>query len=89
MNNLFYNAMGVIGSLLILFGFYRVSIRKWSGKSLWYELDNLAGGVLLVAYQVHFRAYITVILNFIWVAVAFRGVVSITERRKAPRRPKA
>ncbi|HVA11574.1 MAG TPA: hypothetical protein VNG32_05450 [Candidatus Dormibacteraeota bacterium] len=89
MRDIFFNILGIIGSLLILFGFYRISIGRWSGKSILYELDNLLGGVLLIIYQVHFRAYITVFLNVIWVVVAFKGVVSITERRKPARRPKA
>jgi hypothetical protein len=77
-----YNTIGAVGSLLILLGFYRISIGRWSGKSLLYELDNLVGAALIVVYQVHFHAYITVVLNAIWVIVAFRGVTSIIERRK-------
>lgn len=87
--NMLFNALGLAGSLLILFGFYRISIGRWSGKSLLYELDNILGGVLLIAYQIHLRAYMTVILNVVWVVVAFRGVLSITERRTPTQGPKA
>ncbi len=87
-----YNVIGVIGSLLILFGFYRTSIGRWSGKSLLYELDNLVGAALIGAYQIHLRAYITVLLNVVWVVVvvvALRGITSIVERRKPKPRSKA
>ena len=76
-----YSAIGIAGGLLILFGFYRISIGKWTGKSLWYELDNLFGSIFILIYQLHFKVYITVVLNFIWAIVAFRGVLSYRERR--------
>ena len=67
---------------MVLLGFYRTSIGQWTGKSLWYELDNLFGSVLILIYQLHYRVYISVILNVIWAIVAFRGVVSYRERRR-------
>lgn len=79
-----YNAIGLAGAVLILFGFYRTSIGKWSGKSLWYELDNFAGAVFVTAYQLHFKAYISVIVNVVWAFVALRGITSIAERRRKP-----
>ncbi len=84
----FYDAMGVVGSLLILFGFYRTSIGRWSGRSLFYELDNLAGAVLVVIYQLHYHVYYTVILNAVWAIVAIRGLTSMAERRTLVPKPK-
>ena len=77
-----YNVIGVIGALLILFGFYRISIGKWTGKSFWYELDNLLGAIFILIYQLHFRVYISVVVNVVWAVVAFNGVLSYRERRK-------
>ena len=77
-----YNVIGIIGGLLILLGFYRISIGKWTGKSLWYELDNLFGALFILVYQLHFKVYISVVLNVIWAIVAFKGVVSYRERRQ-------
>lgn len=81
-----YTVFGIIGAILILFGFYRISIGRWSGKSFWYEMDNFAGAVLVTIYQLHYHAYISVIVNIIWGAVAFRGVVSYRERRLRQRK---
>jgi hypothetical protein len=78
-----YTAIGVVGAALILLGFYRISIGKWTGKSLWYELDNLAGALLVMIYQFHYHAYVTMVVNIIWAIVAFRGIVSYRERRKS------
>lgn len=86
---LVYNVIGVVGSLLILFGFYRTSIGKWTGKSFWYELDNLVGAVLVIIYQVHYHAYISVVLNIIWAIVAFRGLTSFAQRYRDYKKGKA
>ena len=80
------NAIGVLGASCILLGFYRTSIGKWSGKSLWYELDNLVGASLLIIYQLSVGAYVTLFLNVIWVIVAFAGITSIIERRRIKRK---
>lgn len=81
-----YKLAGVIGAILVLFGFYRTSIGKWTGKSILYELDNLVGAALIAVYQYHYKVYITMVVNIIWAVVAFRGIVSYEERRKKRRR---
>ena len=85
-----YNIVGTLGAFLILFGFYRTSIGRWKNRSFIYELDNLVGASLLMAYQLHHRAYITVVVNIIWAIIAFRGLTSFAERRQlANKRKKA
>jgi hypothetical protein len=85
---MFYTTLGIIGGLLILFGFYRTSIGKWSGKSFWYELDNFLGATLLTLYQWHYKVYISVVLNVIWAVVAFRGLEPYAIRRLNSNRKK-
>lgn len=80
MNEVVYNFIGTLGAVCLLFGFYRISIGKWKNKSFLYELDNLMGAVFLIIYQLHLRAYISVVLNLIWTLVAFKGIVSFAER---------
>ena len=75
-----YTAIGVVGASLILLGFYRTSVGRWTNKSMWYELDNLAGALLLIVYQLHIRNYISLVLEIVWAIVAFRGVTSLAER---------
>jgi hypothetical protein len=76
-----YDLIGIIGAALILFGFFRVSSGKWSGKSFWYELDNLFGAILVGIYQYHHMAYVSIVINIIWAIVALRGLSSYAERR--------
>jgi hypothetical protein len=73
--------LGIVGGLLFLFAFYRTSIGRWTGKSLWYELDNLAGAILMSIYALSKGAYVNIALNVVWAIVAFRGLTSIAERR--------
>ena len=75
-----YSAIGAAGAALILFGFYRTSVGRWTNKSLWYELDNTVGAGLMIVYSTHFQAYISIIVNSIWIAVAFRGLMPFAER---------
>lgn len=75
-----FNIIGTVGSLLVLFGFYRTSVGRWTNKSPLYELDNVVGSILIIAYQVRLHAYISVTVNIIWAAVAFMGISSFTER---------
>lgn len=79
-------AFGLAGASCVLFGFYRTSIGKWTGKSFWYELDNLVGASLLIIYQLSIGAYVTLVLNIIWVVVAFAGITSIAQRRRGMRK---
>ncbi len=87
-HNLVFNIIGTLGALLILLGFYRTSIGRWTSKSFWYELDNVVGPGLLIAYQLHLHAIISVMLNVIWAIVAFRGLTSFAERYAHSRRNK-
>lgn len=80
--DLVYSVLGAIGAFLVLLGFYRTSIGKWKNKSFWYELDNLIGATLLVIYQFHHQAFISVVVNTIWAIVAFTGLTSFAQRYK-------
>lgn len=75
-----YNIIGAVGACLVLFGFYRVSVGRWKNKSFWYELDNLVGAALLIVYQVHLHAAISIVVNAIWAIVAFKGLTSFASR---------
>lgn len=78
--------LGLIGGVVLLFAFWRTSIGKWTGKSLWYELDNLIAAVLLSIYAYSKGALISVFLNLVWGVVAIRGVTSYAERHNRRRR---
>lgn len=78
----FIDSIGLVGAVLVLFGFYRTSVGKWTGKSILYELDNLIGSVLMLIYQYHYHTYITMVINIIWAIVAIRGLDSAWVRQQ-------
>ncbi len=80
--------LGALGAAMILFGFYRTSIGRWTNKSLLYELDNLLGAGFLMVYNLSRHANISVVLDIVWIFVAFRGITSIAERRRRTRKRK-
>ncbi len=88
-SDVIYTVIGGAGACLILFGFYRTSIGRWTNKSLWYELDNLIGPLMLIAYSLHFKAYVSVVINTVWMIVAFRGLVPFAERYSSRLRKQA
>lgn len=78
----FIDWIGLIGGVLLLFGFWRTSIGKWKTTSLWYELDNVLGCTFLLIYAWQKHAYVNAIVNLIWAIIAFRGISSFAERRQ-------
>lgn len=76
------DVVGAAGATLILLGFFRTSIGKWTNKSFWYELDNMVGAALLVIYNLNRQAYVSLVLDIVWVMVAIMGITSIAERRQ-------
>ena len=72
--------LGFAGAILILFGFYRTSIGRWTNTSFWHELDNLVGSSLLIVYHLMTETYATMILSLVWAIVAFRGLTTFAER---------
>lgn len=78
--DIIYNGLGVIGAVMLLFGFYRVNSGKWSNKSFWYELDNVIGASLIIIYQIRYHAFVTVVVNAIWALVALWGLLVFFRR---------
>ncbi len=75
--------IGLTGAGLILFGFYRTSIGQWTSKSFWYEIDNLAGAMLMGLHEFLIEAYIPMVLSVVWAIVAVRGLSSYADRYEA------
>ena len=79
---------GIIGGLLFLFGFVQVATNKWNGKSVWYEVCNFIGAVLLGYYSVKKGAYTNIALNIVWGTVALYALYHAIQRFKSRKRRK-
>jgi hypothetical protein len=77
----FVDVIGLTGAGLIIFGFFRISLGMWTSRSLWYEIDNLAGASLMAVHELLIGAYIPLVLSLMWAIVAIKGLTSFAERK--------
>ena len=61
--------LGWTGSILYLFAYAMVSLKKTEGDSILYQGINILAGSLLVLYTLSLGAYATTALNAVWVAI--------------------
>lgn len=76
------DGIGIIGMALILWTFTMVQSHRWSQDSLLYDLCNLLGSVLLVAYALDARAWPFVALNGVWALYSAKDILADTRRLK-------
>ena len=67
--NIIINILGWTGSILYLFAYALVSLKKTQGDSVLYQGMNIVAGILLVVYTLSLGAYATTGLNVVWVAI--------------------
>ena len=67
--NLLIQILGWTGSILYLFAYALVSLKKTTGDSVPYQGMNIVAGVFLVIYTLSLEAYATTGLNAVWVAI--------------------
>ena len=65
----FINILGWTGSVLYLFAYALVSMKKTEGDSVLYQGMNIIAGIMLVVYTLSLDAYATTGLNAVWVAI--------------------
>lgn len=67
--------IGSAGALLLLIAFVLNEAHVWSEDERRYDLVNLAGAGLLVAYAWLIHSYPFLILNAVWALVALRDMM--------------
>lgn len=82
MSSVATQVIGYTGATLVLLGFIRVNSGKWDNKSIWYELDNLVGTLMLAIYHFALGAHASLVLNLVWAIAAVNGINSINHRRR-------
>jgi hypothetical protein len=66
---LLINILGWTGSVLYLFAYALVSLKKTEGDSILYQGMNIIAGSLLIVYSYSLGAYATTGLNAVWAAI--------------------
>ena len=76
------HVVGAIGMLLILGAYGLVSSARIEGSGAAYQGMNLAGAGFLIIYSAALGAWVTVVLNVVWAAIA---VVALVRHRRLVR----
>jgi hypothetical protein len=66
---IFVDVLGWVGTVLYLFAYALVSIKKVEGDSLFYQGMNIVAGILLVINTFYWRAYPSLGLNVAWIGI--------------------
>lgn len=74
--------IGTTGALIILVFFVLNQFRKVDSDSVWYDLANLIGSCLLVAYAYLLSSIPFLILNLVWALVSLRDVFAYLKKGK-------
>lgn len=77
----FYTIIGIIGMCLILIGFLLNQTGTLNQEMLSYDLINLIGSILLVAYAINGNAWPFVILNAVWALYSLKDVTKAMVRK--------
>lgn len=83
--NMFIEAIGWLGTGLVLSAYALVSLQRMKPDSTYYRLFNLAGGVGIAINAFSHQAYPPALLNVIWAAIAVYTIVrGASPKRKVP-----
>lgn len=79
-----YDWIGMLGTLMVLVGFFLLQSGKLSGTGIVYQLLNLFGaGGVLVSLLGKFNVSVFV-LELIWVLISAYGIVRTLKSRRTP-----
>lgn len=72
-----FDFFGWFGAVIILYAYYIVSAGKVSGNSLKFQFYNITGALFLVIYTYQYKAFASMVVNIIWVAIGLKSLISI------------
>jgi len=81
-----YLVLGIVGMVLILWGFLMIQAHRWNQDQLIYDTFNFVGSVLLVIYAVVGRAWPFVVLNTIWGLYSLKDILGALIQKKVTRK---
>lgn len=81
-------AIGITGAACVLLAFFMLQMNKWKKDNIVYDLFNLVGSALLVAYAVLLKSYPFLVLNGIWLMLSMKDIVEdielkVSKKKKA------
>ena len=79
MDVLLIDALGWIGSFLLIFAYVGVSQKRLDPQSITYQSLNLMGSILLIVNTFYYGAFPSTAVNIIWVGI---GIFYVLKKRK-------
>ncbi len=73
-------AIGIIGSIMILGAFALNSFGAIASTSLSYQMMNLIGGIAFIYYTLKKTAWSSLVVNFAWVLISVVALYRIFSR---------
>lgn len=73
----FIHVVGNLGVVLILGAYLLVSSQRLKPSAPLYQILNLVGAIILVAYSIAFAAWASVVLNGVWTLIAVWALLRI------------
>lgn len=78
----FYDAIGWLGFVLVLFSYAMVATRRWRVRSIPNQLGNIIGPGSLGINSFFYKAWVPVALNVIWVSIAIYILLQIIRQKE-------
>ena len=75
------NPIGLLGVVLVLIAYFFLSTGRWIADSLYYQIYNLVGAVL-VLYSLYFHWNLSsVVIEIAWITISFIGLFRIIAKK--------
>ncbi|MEE4311478.1 MAG: hypothetical protein V2J62_06370 [candidate division KSB1 bacterium] len=71
---LMIDIVGWVGAVLLLLAYFLVSMKKCTGRSIFYQILNIIGSSFLVLNAGYYQAFPSVFVNIVWICI---GVVTV------------
>ena len=75
--------VGWVGALLLLLAYFLVSMKKCTGRSIFYQSLNIIGSSFLMLNAGYYQAFPSVFVNIVWVCIGATTVILVLRSRFA------
>ncbi len=83
MEDILFDAVGLIGVVCILLAYYLITVGKLTGKDISYHLINMLGAILLLISLYWTPNLASIVIEICWLAISFYGIYGIVKSRRS------
>ena len=74
------DAIGWFGFVVVLLSYFQVAMHRWRVRSIQNQIGNIIGPGSLGINSFVYHAWVPVVLNIIWVSIAFYTLLQLLRR---------